>query len=83
MNSLYSNVCTRSRGRVLDNLKDYSVKALVNAVDHLGTVAYKLNDLISMQHEAVDNTQLAASAIAQVLLIDALTISGCSEHVIA
>lgn len=68
---------------MLDNLKDYSVKALVNAVDHLGTVAYKLNDLISMQHEAVDNTQLAASAIAQVLLIDALTISGCSEHVIA
>ncbi|XP_024384023.1 uncharacterized protein [Physcomitrium patens] len=58
---------------VLDNLKDYSVKALVNAVDHLGTVAYKLNDLISMQHEAVDNTQLAASAIAQRL-------RACQEH---
>jgi hypothetical protein len=31
--------------RVLDNLKDYAVRALVNAVDHLGTVAYKLTDL--------------------------------------
>lgn len=56
-------------GRVLDNLKDYSVKALVNAVDHLGTVAFKLNDLISLQNEEIDHTQLAASTVAQVLVI--------------
>jgi hypothetical protein len=31
--------------RVLENLKDYAVRALVSAVDHLGTVAYKLTDL--------------------------------------
>ncbi|KAI3787405.1 hypothetical protein L1987_41855 [Smallanthus sonchifolius] len=35
--------------RVLDNLKDYAVRALVNAVDHLGTVAYKLTDLLDQQ----------------------------------
>ncbi|KAG2590204.1 hypothetical protein PVAP13_5NG279800 [Panicum virgatum] len=34
---------------VLDNLKDYAVRALVNAVDHLGTVAYKLTDLYEQQ----------------------------------
>lgn len=58
---------------VLDNLKDYSVKALVNAVDHLGTVAFKLNDLISLQNEEVDHCQLAASAVAQRL-------KACQEH---
>ena len=54
-------------GRVLDNLKDYSVKALVNAVDHLGTVAFKLNDLFSLQNEEIDDCQLATCAVAQVL----------------
>ncbi|KAK4794494.1 hypothetical protein SAY86_012488 [Trapa natans] len=34
---------------VLDNLKDYAVKVIVNAVDHLGTVACKLNDLLEQQ----------------------------------
>ncbi|KAI5669831.1 hypothetical protein M9H77_19684 [Catharanthus roseus] len=34
---------------VLDNLKDYAGRALVNAVDHLGTVAYKLTDVLE-QH---------------------------------
>lgn len=32
---------------VFENLKDYSVKALVNAVDHVGTVAFKLNETLS------------------------------------
>ncbi|MCO5573368.1 hypothetical protein L7F22_027137 [Adiantum nelumboides] len=34
---------------IYENLKDYSVKALVNAVDHVGTVAAKLDDLL-LQH---------------------------------
>lgn len=58
---------------VHDNLKDYSVKALVNAVDHLGTVAFKLNDLIALRNEEIDDTQLAASAVAQRL-------RACQEH---
>lgn len=53
-------------GRVLDNLKDYSVKALVNAVDHLGTVAYKLNDLLSQQTTEISSTELRAASLAQV-----------------
>lgn len=57
-----------SRNRVLDNLKDYSVKALVNAVDHLGTVAYKLNDLLSQQTSEISTTELRAASLAQVYL---------------
>uniref|UniRef100_A0A0A9D5H8 Protein ABIL1 n=1 Tax=Arundo donax TaxID=35708 RepID=A0A0A9D5H8_ARUDO len=38
---------------VLDNLKDYAVRAVVNAVDHLGTVAYKLTDLFEQQTSEV------------------------------
>ena len=52
---------------MLDNIKEYSVKALVNAVDHLGTVAYKLNDLIAQQEKELQATELCASALAQVL----------------
>lgn len=52
--------------RVLDNLKDYSVKALVNAVDHLGTVAYKLNDLLGQQTTEISATELRAASVAQV-----------------
>ncbi|KAH7434131.1 hypothetical protein KP509_06G001400 [Ceratopteris richardii] len=34
---------------IFENLKDYSVKALVNAVDHIGTVAAKLDDSLVKQ----------------------------------
>ncbi|GLU00757.1 hypothetical protein SLE2022_181020 [Rubroshorea leprosula] len=53
---------------VLDNLKDYAVRALVNAVDHLGTVAYKLNDLLEQQTMDVSNMELKVSCIDQKLL---------------
>ncbi len=53
--------------RVLDNLKEYSVKALVNAVDHLGTVAYKFNDLLSHQTSEISTTELRAASLAQVI----------------
>ena len=32
--------------RVVETLKDYAIKALVNRVDHLGYVTYKVNDLL-------------------------------------
>jgi hypothetical protein len=51
---------------VLENLKDYSVKALVNAVDHLGTVAYKLNDLLNQQTAEISSVELRAASLAQV-----------------
>ncbi|CAN6808331.1 unnamed protein product [Brassica oleracea] len=53
---------------VLDNLKDYTVKALVNAVDHLGTVASKLTDLFDHQSSDISTMQLRASCVSQQLL---------------
>ncbi|CAN1237542.1 Protein ABIL1 [Linum grandiflorum] len=53
---------------VLDNLKDYAVRALVNAVDHLGTVAYKLTDLLDQQTADVSTTGVKVSSISQQLL---------------
>ncbi|XP_076957450.1 protein ABIL1-like [Bidens hawaiensis] len=53
---------------VLDNLKDYAVRALVNAVDHLGTVAYKLTDLIDQQTLEISTTGLHVSCLHQQLL---------------
>ncbi|KAL5171678.1 Protein ABIL1 [Glycine soja] len=53
---------------VLDNLKDYAVRALVNAVDHLGTVAYKLTDLLEQQTFDVSTMDLKVATINQKLL---------------
>ncbi|KAK3024257.1 hypothetical protein RJ639_043633, partial [Escallonia herrerae] len=53
---------------VLDNLKDYAVRALVNAVDHLGTVAYKLTDLLEQQTLDVSSMELKVSCLDQQLL---------------
>ncbi|QCD77568.1 ABI family [Vigna unguiculata] len=53
---------------VLDNLKDYAVRALVNAVDHLGTVAYKLTDLLEQQTLDVSTMDLKVSMLNQKLL---------------
>ncbi|CAM6096603.1 unnamed protein product [Calypogeia fissa] len=66
---LYSN----QKQVVLENLKDYSVKALVNAVDHLGTVAFKLNDLLSQQASEVASADIRAGSLAQRL-------RSCQEH---
>lgn len=51
---------------MLDNLKDYAVRALVNAVDHLGTVAYKLTDLLEQQTLDVSTMELKVSCLNQV-----------------
>ncbi|XP_057454720.1 protein ABIL1 [Lotus japonicus] len=53
---------------VLDNLKDYAVRALVNAVDHLGTVAYKLTDLLDQHTFDVSSMDLRVSTVNQKLL---------------
>ncbi|KAL8138456.1 hypothetical protein V2J09_004457 [Rumex salicifolius] len=53
---------------VLDNLKDYSVRALVNAVDHLGTVAYKLNDLLEQQTTDFKAVDLKVTSLNQQIL---------------
>ncbi|XP_044492220.1 protein ABIL1 isoform X2 [Mangifera indica] len=53
---------------VLDNLKDYAVRALVNAVDHLGTVAFKLSDLLEQQSSDISTMELKFSCLNQQLL---------------
>ncbi|TKY61308.1 ABIL1 protein [Spatholobus suberectus] len=53
---------------VLDNLKDYAVRALVNTVDHLGTVAFKLCDLLEQQTFDVSTMDLKVSTLNQKLL---------------
>uniref|UniRef100_A0ACD5T6T5 Uncharacterized protein n=1 Tax=Avena sativa TaxID=4498 RepID=A0ACD5T6T5_AVESA len=50
---------------VLDNLKDYAVRAVVNAVDHLGTVAYKLTDLFEQQASEISNFELKVARLNQ------------------
>lgn len=53
---------------VLDNLKDYAVRALVNAVDHLGTVAYKLTDLLDQHAMDISSMEVKITCINQQLL---------------
>ncbi|CAN6904846.1 unnamed protein product, partial [Brassica oleracea] len=48
---------------VLDNLKDYTVKALVNVVDHLGIVASKLTNLFDQQSSDISTMELRASCV--------------------
>nr|XP_043617455.1 protein ABIL3-like isoform X2 [Erigeron canadensis] len=43
---------------VVDTLKDYAIKALVNTVDHLGAVSYKVNNLIDEKIEEVSGTEI-------------------------
>ncbi|KAK8630949.1 hypothetical protein V6N13_079719 [Hibiscus sabdariffa] len=50
---------------VLENLKDYAAKALVNTVDHLGTVANKLTDLLEQQTLEMSTMELKASCLNQ------------------
>ncbi|KAL8136389.1 hypothetical protein V2J09_002390 [Rumex salicifolius] len=53
---------------VLDNLKDYALQALVNAVDHLGTVTYKLNGLVEQQATDIDTMNLRLICLNQQIL---------------
>uniref|UniRef100_A0A0D9WKB2 Protein ABIL1 n=1 Tax=Leersia perrieri TaxID=77586 RepID=A0A0D9WKB2_9ORYZ len=53
---------------VLENLKDYAVRAVVNAVDHLGTVAYKLTDLFEQQASEVSTVELKVARLNQQIL---------------
>ncbi|GFP94615.1 protein abil1 [Phtheirospermum japonicum] len=53
---------------VLDNLKDYAVRTLVNAIDHLGTVAYKLSDIMEQQTLEISSMGLKVTCLNQRLL---------------
>ncbi|GAA0150292.1 scaffold/adaptor protein [Lithospermum erythrorhizon] len=50
---------------VVNSLKDYAVKALVNTVDHLGYVTYRVNDLFDEKFGEVTGAELRVSCIEQ------------------
>lgn len=51
---------------MVETLKDYAIKALVNTVDHLGSVTYKVNDLLDEKVDEVSGTEFRVSCIEQV-----------------
>ncbi|XP_030549161.1 protein ABIL2-like [Rhodamnia argentea] len=50
---------------VVETLRDYAIKALVNTVDHLGSVTYKVNDLLDEKVDEVSGTEFRVSCIEQ------------------
>lgn len=50
---------------VVETLKDYAIKALINTVDHLGSVTSKVNNLLDENIDEVSVTQLRVSCIQQ------------------
>ncbi|KAF6136162.1 hypothetical protein GIB67_001571 [Kingdonia uniflora] len=50
---------------VMDTLKEYAIKALINTVDHLGSVTYKVNGLLDENVEEVSGTEFRVSCIEQ------------------
>ncbi|MQL94555.1 hypothetical protein Taro_027214 [Colocasia esculenta] len=49
----------------VDSLKDYTVKALVNTVDHLGSVSCKVNGFLDEKVDEVSGTEFRVSSIEQ------------------
>jgi len=47
-----------SQRRVVEALKDYAIKALVSTVDHLGSVAYKVNKFLDHEIGEVSEMEL-------------------------
>ncbi|KAK7385026.1 hypothetical protein VNO78_30733 [Psophocarpus tetragonolobus] len=50
---------------VIETLKDYAIKALINTVDHLGSVSYKVNHLLDEKIDEVSGAELHLSCIEQ------------------
>ncbi|EPS61815.1 hypothetical protein M569_12976, partial [Genlisea aurea] len=50
---------------LVNTLKDYAVKALVNAVDHLGSVSYKVNAIVNEKFSELSGAELRISCIQQ------------------
>ncbi|XP_020529455.1 protein ABIL2-like [Amborella trichopoda] len=50
---------------VVDTLKDFAVRALVNTVDHLGSVSYMVNGLLNEKVEEVSETEFRLGCMEQ------------------
>ncbi|RZR71115.1 hypothetical protein BHM03_00003680, partial [Ensete ventricosum] len=52
--------------RLVTTLKDYAVNAILNAVDHLGSVSWKVNRVVSEEADEVSVAESEVSSIEQV-----------------
>ncbi|THU60620.1 hypothetical protein C4D60_Mb07t14700 [Musa balbisiana] len=59
---------------VMRSLKDYAVKAIANAVDHLGSVSYKVDNLLNSEVDEVSVATFEVSCIEQRLRM-------CQTHI--
>ncbi|KAF3324601.1 putative protein ABIL2 isoform X3 [Carex littledalei] len=50
---------------VVDTLKDYAIKALVNTVDHLGSVSFKVTNILEEKISQVSESDLQITCIEQ------------------
>ncbi|XP_042457313.1 protein ABIL2-like [Zingiber officinale] len=50
---------------VVNTLKDYAIKALINTVDHLGSVSYKVNGVLNEKVDAISVAEFRVSSIEQ------------------
>ncbi|KAI3835590.1 hypothetical protein MKW98_027502 [Papaver atlanticum] len=55
----------KQKPMLVSNLKDYTIKALVNTVDHLGSLTNRVNLLVDEKVDEVSATQLRVSCIEQ------------------
>jgi hypothetical protein len=60
---------------VVENLKDYAIKALINTVDHLGSVAYKVDRFLDQKIDEVSGMELRFSCSEQVLFPSGLPLT--------
>ena len=64
-----------SQRRVVEALKDYAIKALVSTVDHLGSVAYKVDRFLDQKIDEVSGMELRFSCSEQVLFPSGLPLT--------
>ncbi|KAG6533218.1 protein ABIL2-like isoform X1 [Zingiber officinale] len=50
---------------VVNTLKDYAIKALINTVDHLGSVSYKVNGVLNEKVDTISAAEFRVSSIEQ------------------
>ncbi|KAK8686520.1 hypothetical protein V6N13_125544 [Hibiscus sabdariffa] len=59
---------------VVETLKDYAVKAIVNTIDHLGSVTYMVNDFLEEKVDEVSGTELQVSCVEE-------RVQKCQEYI--
>ncbi|KAK8576529.1 hypothetical protein V6N13_032450 [Hibiscus sabdariffa] len=59
---------------VVKTLKDYAVKAIVNTIDHLGSVTYMVNDFLEEKVDEVSGTELQVSCVEE-------RVQKCQEYI--